>query len=155
MRMPTRRLIFLPILAVALVCGIALSGGHAEAVTLYPISSAVTGYCIQEDGTTSAVYTSGCNLSNHSDLWALEDDEIINDHSGLCLTVDGTNPGVYAAECTGNHAQLWDLVNAQYPCGSACYSFLNGHTGYALFGGTYGGGLDQEAADGAYMDWNI
>ena len=83
----------------------------------------ITG-CLQENGTTDAVYFGGCS-SNHSDYWTWKGsgtEQLVNYHSGLCLTASPDDTSVYMQTCGTNHVQYWD---AELETGYGTYGDYN------------------------------
>jgi hypothetical protein len=136
------RLLILAAAAIALVCVVAANGSASAATrtaaraqpaaatyTWFWLQNDSMGGCIQEFGTTEAVYMGSCGL-NHSDFWRwTAAGMLLNEHSNLCITVGTGKPGVYMAKCTNNHVQLWKTARHS-PCSMAgsCYTLTNVHT---------------------------
>jgi hypothetical protein len=85
----------------------------------YLLENAGWSQCVQQDGTTSAVYGGTCASSplnnetvNHSLVWevsAAANFSLDNEHSGDCITADRSDTNLYmqAPPCT-NHSQEWN-----------------------------------------------
>lgn len=106
---------------------VALLSAPAHAANDFQYANSVTQLCLQEDGTTSAVYDGGCS-SNSSDYWTMNSNgNLVNAHSHYCLAVTGTDEGVYAnSTCSANHAEAWELEDDGF-------EIVNEHTGWCLF----------------------
>jgi hypothetical protein len=120
--------------------------------TWFQIENPSLGGCIQEDGTTDAVYTGGCS-SNPSDYWRWTAAHmLLNEHSGLCITSTSGGPGVYMASCSNNSVQIWNYEPPVVPGG---WPYLaNNHTGEWLAEAA-DGSLTQVDSVTAAMDWNV
>jgi hypothetical protein len=103
-------------MATLMCIGSAIASQPAKAATQeYAVMSGDSLTCLQEDGTTSAVYLGNCT-SNNSDIWtrsALAGYSWDNLHSGKCISVTGSDPGIYMNTCgtdtTTDTAQEWIL----------------------------------------------
>jgi hypothetical protein len=118
--------------------------------TWFQIKNYVTGDCIQEDGTTAAVYTGSCS-TNNSDEWRwTAANMLLNEHSGLCITSTSDGPGEYMDSCSNNSVQIWD----QAPAGAYGLYLVNNHTpGYLAEAAD--GSLTQVTDGGPSAGWTL
>jgi hypothetical protein len=116
-----------PLAAIASMLCVALLSAPAHAANDFQYVNSVTQMCLQEDGTTSAVYDGGCGW-NSSDYWYQNSDgNLVNAHSQRCLAVTGQDEGVYAtSSCGNNHAEEWEMEDDGF-------EIVNEHTGWCLF----------------------
>jgi hypothetical protein len=121
------------------------------------LQNAYTNDCIQEDGTTGAVYGGSCptgtinnSTVNHSVVWYLSSASnfnIDNEHSGYCITADGTDSGLYMSggSCT-NDSQEWnefEWLNSTTGAFTGYYGYENVHSGYILTEEASTGDIEQ------------
>lgn len=83
--------------------------------TMYQIVNERSDSCLQENGTTDAVYDGKC-AANSSSYWKLTPypsgvPELVNVYSGKCVSVTGTDAGIYMNNCAQPNvtAQQWWL----------------------------------------------
>ena len=118
--------------------------------TWFEIENSATSGCIQEDGTTSAVYVGGCSSSNSSDLWRWTAARmLLNEHSGLCITSTSDGPGEYMDSCSNNSVQIWGW-GAVSPTGPGYLT--NNHTGGELAESS-DGSLTQVTGEQGDSEW--
>jgi hypothetical protein len=125
--LPKTRKWLAPLAVIASMLCVALLSAPAQAQNDYQYVNTVTQLCLQEDGTTSAVYDGSCS-SNSSDYWIQNSDgNLVNAHSHYCLAVTGQDEGVYVnSTCSANSAEVWEIE-------ANGIEIVNGHTGWCLF----------------------
>lgn len=119
------------------------------AATLSPSAHAASGYelfneasrgCLQENGTTSAVYVGNCDSNQSSDLWILtpfsSGYELVNVHTlsnPMCVSVTGVDPGVYMNHCAAAGATAQEWYERPSSAFSGDVTLTNAHSGLCLW----------------------
>jgi hypothetical protein len=113
---------------------------------MYQIVNERSASCLQEDGTTDAVYDGLC-AANSSGYWRLTPypsgvPELVNVYSGKCVSVTGTEAGIYMNNCAQPNvsAQQWWLNSNPPPAKGVDLSptqlyIWNVHSQYCLWQG--------------------